>query len=346
MTKRDAKWGGKKWLFEPVPGYVYVRRHGKVVARIHAPFGSPEFDAEYWAIVNGRPARAKQSWNMAFEIMRATPWWQGISPRYEKDITPVIQYLSGKIGPRSVMSLTQADIYGAMKANAHRVRFANYIPTVLSRAYKEVAREGWKVTNHAIGIEPMKVPKDRRAAHIPWTDDAVATMRAEAKRVPRLIFELGVGTVQRPEDLTRFTWGDFDGTSLALTQGKTGRALRLPCTPSLLAVLQEERGRVADDLRTSTKPMTILRTARDGNAMTYRSASQAFLTERKRLGLTDHDMHALRYRGIEELAWSGCTDEEIASYSGHMSMQMIRKYAGRARQEMRAKSAAEKRGRG
>ena len=339
-------WGGKKWLFEPTPGYVYVRRHGRVVARIHAPFGSPEFDAEYWAIVNGRAARAKQSWNMAFNIMRATPWWAQISPRYRSDMEPVIEYLAEKIGTRSVMALTQADIYGAMKANAHRVRFANYIPTVLSRAYKEIARDGWKVTNHAIGIEPMKVPKDRKQAHVPWTDDAVATMRTQAGRVPRLIFELGVGTVQRPEDLTRFTWDDFDGRSLALTQGKTGRALRLPCTPFLLAALLEEKARVADQLRSTNQPLTILRTVRDGNAMTYRSAAQAFLTERKRLGVTQHDLHALRYRGIEELAWAGCSDEEIASYSGHLSIQMIRKYAGQARQEMRANSAAEKRGRG
>ena len=44
-----------------------------------------------------------------------------------------------------------------------------------------------------------------------------------------------------------------------------------------------------------------------------------------------------------ELAWAGCDDDEIASYSGHTSKDMIRKYAGKARQVMRARQAREKR---
>ena len=65
--------------------------------------------------------------------------------------------------------------------------------------------------------------------------------------------------------------------------------------------------------------------------------------ERTRLDLMAYDLHALRYRGVMELAWSGCDDDEIASYSGHSSKEMIRKYAGIARQIMRARTAAEKR---
>ena len=44
-----------------------------------------------------------------------------------------------------------------------------------------------------------------------------------------------------------------------------------------------------------------------------------------------------------ELAWAGCDDDEFASYSGHASKAMIWKYAGQARQIMRAQTAAEKR---
>jgi hypothetical protein len=56
-----------------------------------------------------------------------------------------------------------------------------------------------------------------------------------------------------------------------------------------------------------------------------------------------YDQHALRYRGVMELAWAKCTDDEIASYSGHTSKAMIIKYAGEARQMMRARQAAAKR---
>jgi integrase len=71
--------------------------------------------------------------------------------------------------------------------------------------------------------------------------------------------------------------------------------------------------------------------------------AQIMLDERKRLDLAAHDLHALRYRGVMELAWSGCDDDEIASYSGHSSKEMIRKYAGIARQRTRARQANAKR---
>lgn len=58
---------------------------------------------------------------------------------------------------------------------------------------------------------------------------------------------------------------------------------------------------------------------------------------------TEWDELAPRYRGVMELAWAGCTDDEISSYSGHATIAMVRKYAGEARQIMLAKSAKKKR---
>ena len=81
----------------------------------------------------------------------------------------------------------------------------------------------------------------------------------------------------------------------------------------------------------------------NGNPMTYFYMSKVMLAERRRLGLEAHDLHALRYRGVMELAWHGCSDEEIASYSGHATKAMIELYAGEARQIMRARQAREKR---
>jgi hypothetical protein len=71
--------------------------------------------------------------------------------------------------------------------------------------------------------------------------------------------------------------------------------------------------------------------------------AQMLHRERARLGLLEHDQHAMRYRGVMELAWAGCSDEEIMAYSGHDTKDMVKKYAGVARQRMRAKSAWEKR---
>jgi len=77
--------------------------------------------------------------------------------------------------------------------------------------------------------------------------------------------------------------------------------------------------------------------------MTHRTMADHVIKERKRLGLMAFDQHALRYRGVMDLAWASCDDEEIASYSGHTTKAMISKYAGEARQIMRARQAAAKR---
>lgn len=77
--------------------------------------------------------------------------------------------------------------------------------------------------------------------------------------------------------------------------------------------------------------------------MGYHDMARIMLAERKRLGLIAFDQHALRYRGVMELATAGCDDDEIASFSGHTTKSMIIKYAGEARQKMRAQQAAAKR---
>ena len=70
------------------------------------------------------------------------------------------------------------------------------------------------------------------------------------------------------------------------------------------------------------------------------------LEERKRLNVEAYDLHALRYLGIYELALHGCTDDWIASYSGHTTKAMIEKHAGAARQRTRAGQAHRKRQQG
>jgi hypothetical protein len=309
----------------------YVRRRG-VYTRINAEHGTPEFDRLYWDIRSGKAAAT--SWAKLIDSYRASEHWRGLASRTRFDYEKVLDYIKAKNGTHDVTKARRPDVLAAMDANRHRTRFANTIPVVMSQLFQQAIDLGWRDDNPAKGTRQRKVPVERRQPHLPWTDAAVEKWRAEATALPRLIFELGVGTVQRPDDWTRFTWEDFDGKSLHLVQGKTGVALQLPCTPALLAALQMAGGGTG----------AILCKARTPGAMSYRYMAQVMLGERKRLGLEAYDLHALRYRGVMELAWAGCTDEEIASYSGHASLTMIRKYAGKARQIMRARQAAAKRG--
>ncbi|MCA0997960.1 tyrosine-type recombinase/integrase [Alloyangia pacifica] len=326
------RWGGKRYLVETKPGFVYFRKNGKYLKRIDAPYPSPEFDRQYWEVLNGRGVEAKTSFKVLVASYRSSDRWEKLRPRTRSDYEKVLSYVEEKNGDRDATRTRRKDIIAAMEKNRHRTRFANYIPQVLSVLFEHAIDLGWIRENPAKGVRRISTPEARVQTHNPWPDWAVNKWRAEASPVARLIFELGVGSVQRPGDWTKFQWCDYDGSSLRISQGKTGKYLWLPCTGQLKTTL---------DCAPRTG-ITIL-TKRDGSPMKYRDMARIMANERKRLDLMDFDQHALRYRGVMELAWSGCDDDEIASYSGHSSKDMIRKYAGEARQVMRARAAWEKR---
>ncbi|MDF0599907.1 tyrosine-type recombinase/integrase [Psychromarinibacter sp. C21-152] len=326
------RWGGKKYLIETKPGFVYVRKGGKYLGRITAPYPSSEFDRQYWDILTGRAVECKTSWSALIASYRRSDRWTRLKVRTRGDYEKVLIYIEEKNGNRDATRTIRKDVIAAMEANRHRTRFANYVPQVMSVLFEHAIDLGWMKDNPAKGVRRLSVPQDRAQPHIPWPDWAVKKWRAEASPLPRLIFEIGVGSVQRPSDWTLFRWNDYDGESLRIVQGKSDKSLWLPCTAELKTALDSA----------SKNGLTIL-TRPDGSPMDYRYMSRVMARERKRLDLMAYDLHALRYRGVMELAWAGCDDDEIASYSGHSSKEMIRKYAGEARQMMRARQAWEKR---
>lgn len=333
------KEGRKKYVREVKPGYLYFYRGGKYLHRFTAPEGTAEFDRQYWDVMSGKKAQAKTGWAALIKSFRASSRFLDLKPRTRADYDRVMEYIDAKIGGRDVRLITRRDVIAARDANLHRTRFANYIPQVLSVLCEHAIDIGWRSDNPAKGVRAIKTPPERSKPHIPWTDAAVKKWRNEANSLPRLIFELGVGTAQRPGDLVDFRWGDFDGENLRLKQNKTGAQLVLPCTEELRAALLEAR----NSLGAAPHPSRHILTLISGHRMQYRRMAEVFRKERVRLGLEEFDLHALRYRGVMELAWAGCSDDEIASYSGHSSKDMIRKYAGEARQIMRARQAARKR---
>lgn len=328
----------KKYLWQHPDGGWYVRRHGRY-HRISAAEGTAEFDRQYWDILNGRRVDEKTSWKALIKSYKSSTRWTDLKPRTRADYEKVLAYIEEKAGTRSVKSLTRADVINSQMANQHRTRFANYIPQIFVILCEHAKDLGWLKENPANGVRALKVPKERKQEHLPWPDAAVNKFRAEAHDFERLIFEIAVGTAQRPADWTKFTWGDYDGETLKIKQGKTDVFLVLPCTRFLKAELDREKASLGF-IPIASRPILI---KKDGNPISYRYMADIMLKERRRLGLGDFDLHALRYRAIKELAWAGCSDEEIAAYSGHATLAMIRKYAGEARQEMRARQAAEKR---
>ena len=64
---------------------------------------------------------------------------------------------------------------------------------------------------------------------------------------------------------------------------------------------------------------------------------------RKQIDAVDYDLHGLRYSAAAELASLGCSDELIMAVTGHQTRAMVARYAGSARQILRAKEAQQRR---
>lgn len=311
---------------------------GLVPAR-YSPEGTAEFYRQYWEILSGRAQEARTSWGALIKSYRASDRWTGLKQRTRQDYERVLLYILEKNGPKDMTRLQRKDAIAAMQANPHRVRFANSIPAVMTVLCEHAIDIGWMRENPAKGVRKIEMPADKRKPHTPWTDAAIRKMRDEGEPLPLLIFELGIGTVQRPGDLLGFTWGDYDGNCLELRQNKTDKPLRLPCPPPLNVALESARS----GLGFAPHPLRRILTGKRGGPLSDRDLGRLMLRERRRLGLEAFDLHALRYRGVMELAWAGCDDDEIMSYSGHSTKAMVRKYAGEARQIMRARQARAKR---
>lgn len=311
--------------------YHYFRKGG-VTARIDPD--APSFWADYAKCREQKPIlrEGKRTWKVLIARYRDRDAFKKLSHRTKKDYEAVLGFVAERYGPLDPAKMRKVHI--VEQQDALTGKFARDFVNVISVLLRTATEIGWRDDNPAIGIARKQT--DRKSPHVVWTDEAVAKFRAEASKLPLLIFEIGIGTAQRPDDWTRLDWEDYDGAAIHMTQSKTGKELVIPCPDALVSALESARPKVRNIGRT---PILQLH----GKRLTYRHMAAIMLRERQRLGLSQFDLHALRYRGVQELAWSGCSDEEIMSISGHSSKEMVKKYAGAARQITRAKQANAKR---
>ncbi|HKG85221.1 MAG TPA: tyrosine-type recombinase/integrase [Beijerinckiaceae bacterium] len=117
---------------------------------------------------------------------------------------------------------------------------------------------------------------------------------------------LALWTGQRQGDLLRLQWGAFADGRLRVFQAKGKKSVTIPVGPTLASWLHA----------TPKRTVTIL-AGRRGNTWT----SDGFRTEWRKVcekvGISDVTFHDLRGTAVTRLALAGCTNNEIASITGH-----------------------------
>ena len=119
---------------------------------------------------------------------------------------------------------------------------------------------------------------------------------------------LAVRTGQRQGDLLRLTWTANDGNNIRLKQSTGGRRVTIPVGRELQTAL-------AIDAKAMTA-VTILATMK-GTPWTsdgFRTSRGKIVATAKVTGLTFHD---IRGTAVTRLALGGCSQAEIATFTGH-----------------------------
>lgn len=193
---------------------------------------------------------------------------------------------------------------------------------------------GWAVDREWIESNPAGRIKALAGGALPaWTEAQISHALAHLREDLRRVALLGLYTGQRRGDLISLTWAAYDGSSIRLRQAKTGVLLVLPVHPILKAELDAWKAERADSLMILTTPRT--GAWKDGNFLSHEMAKGL-----KKIDLpAGLNVHGLRKAAARRLAEAGCTVHEIASITGHRSLQMVQHYTTSADQQRLAGAA-------
>lgn len=285
------------------------------------PAENKEANTRYWELLSGRGLVERRNFAALVESYQKSPRWTGLSARSRKDYERVIAYILEKNADTAVPAVKRAAIIAGRDANAHRVRFANYLVQVLSVLFEHAIDLGWRADNPAKGVQRLKMGDGWHQ----WPEWAIEEFRRRAPEGDlRTIFELALGTGQRIADVLKMRWNDIEGDGINVVQNKTEVELWIPFTDALRAYLQglpRGVGRIVP--------------------LTYSAAHQRLQRLRKG-GLEAYTFHGLRANAAAELYERGCTDAEVQSITGHKTAQQARRYGRGASQRRLAMKARRK----
>lgn len=311
--------------------YWYFERLG---SRVRLPDPSdPTFLSEYEQARRGRAATpSRRTWRALIEFYRQSTAWTDKAARTQKDYSLVLDWIGSTMGDLDPAAIQTPHIVRMRdEQGRERRRFANYIVQVM-RVLLGFAREnGWVTVNAAEGVKLLAKPRSEADLHRPWTTKELEKVCAAAApgTAARTIVELELGLGQRTGDVIRLDWSMWQDSHFVIRQSKTGRVQHLHVTERLASYL--------DGIKQDGGP--ILRNSRTGRPLTYSGAYQQVRPILKDVGMPHLTLHGLRYTAAAELGAAGVDDEGIAAVTGHATTEMVRKYAGVARQKARSESA-------
>ena len=245
---------------------------------------------------------------------------------YKRDIEP-LKMAFGKRTPASVEPKHIGQYLDAGMENDRPVR-ANREKACLSACFTWLIRtgEGSVKTNPCIGVRRNKeTPRERYVEHAEYQ-----AIRKVAVRQVRGLLDLIYRTLQRPEDIIRWTPADIinkvepNGSVRRVIrndQGKTGAIVDIAVTPDIEAILKDLRMEGA-----VTGPGMTLIHKMNGKPYTYDGLCSMLRRYIKNEKVTGFGFYDLKGKGATDMWLSGVPMEQIQVLCGHDSMKTTEVY--------------------
>jgi len=307
---------------------VYFCKRGQKPIRIRSEPGTAEFAAEYALLMRGREIAPARTVAKLIAHYKASPRWDRLAANTRKSYAGHMAYFLEVMPDVDPATIRRVHVIEMRDAHRDTPTTANRRVAVLSALFEHAIDLGWLPQDHnpAKGVEQLAPPRPPRE---PWPADMIAAFRAQAPALPRLIFELCLGTGQRVGDVLKMRWDQIEAGGIYVRQTKTSKGLWVPFTRYLATVLE----------RLPRLGQTIVAQP-NGKPVSYSMAARDIQRVREQIGAMAWDIHALRHSAASEIAsLPGMTMEHVKAITGHSSDDMARLYAGKAAQKARAKEA-------
>ena len=271
--------------------------------------GSPTFLSDYAAAEKTLLDRHAGSFNGLVRDYTLSPEFEKLAESTRREYRRMLTKAEAKFGKMPLAALEDPRVrqdfmtWRAAVASDSGDREADNRLSVISAMLTWAKENGQVFTNHVAGFRRLH-HADR--SDMIWLPEHIHAFMAAAPIELQRALILALHTGQRQGDLLRLTWGNYDGSLIALRQGKSGRRVEIPCTKALRKML--------DAL---ARDSAVILTTKTGRPWKPRYFKAQWETSSKAAGITGLHFHDLRGTAVTMLAEAGCTTPQIAAITGH-----------------------------
>jgi hypothetical protein len=312
----------------------YFRRAGKTYGSLPGPIGSHEFNAAYAGFLDekpkGQPRSGAKTFGRLVTDFYGSVEFANLRPSSKASYRSVLEPLAAKYGARMATDMPPEmvrKIY--QEIGSTRPGLANLARAVLSVVMKYAISAGWRKDNPVVGLKRYKL-----GSHHSWTDTQLATYEARwpLGTPERLAYAVLLYTVQRGGDAVKMNRAALLAGGTAVKQQKTGAELFIPFHPELVIAIKAM----------PANGLTILGD-KDGRPISRMTLTKLIKGAVEAAGLDPAcKAHGLRKAAMRRMAELGATGKELASMSGHKTLDEVENYTRAADQRGLAESAITK----